>query len=100
MLRVFKIEWHRCTEALYTWCASVLYFLLQVSSSVIFGSTKLATVVELILYSLFTFILQDFGKNHMDELGHGIYTPMDVDLLPPLYLIYAENPSDSGKVSI
>lgn len=47
-----------------------------------------------------SFILQDFGKNHMDELGHGIYTPMDVDLLPPLYLIYAENPSDSGKVSI
>lgn len=36
----------------------------------------------------------------MDELGHGIYTPMDIDLLPPLYLIYAENPSDSGKVSI
>lgn len=35
----------------------------------------------------------------MEKLGHGIYTPMDVDLLPPLYLIYAENPSDSGKVS-
>lgn len=36
----------------------------------------------------------------MDELGHGIYKPMDIDLLPPLYLIYAENPSDSGKVPI
>ncbi|XP_015063245.1 glucuronokinase 1 [Solanum pennellii] len=43
-------------------------------------------------------VYMDFGKNHMDELGHGIYTPMDVDLLPSLYLIYAENPSDSGKV--
>ncbi|CAN4079186.1 unnamed protein product [Withania somnifera] len=43
-------------------------------------------------------VYMDFGKNHMDKLGHGIYTPMDVDLLPPLYLIYAENPSDSGKV--
>ncbi|PHU27765.1 putative glucuronokinase 2 [Capsicum chinense] len=43
-------------------------------------------------------VYMDFGKNHMDELGHGIYTPMDIDLLPPLYLIYAENPSDSGKV--
>lgn len=43
-------------------------------------------------------VYMDFGKKHMDELGHGIYTPMDVDLLPPLYLIYAENPSDSGKV--
>jgi len=34
----------------------------------------------------------------MDKLGHGIYTPMDISLLPPLHLIYAENPSDSGKV--
>lgn len=36
----------------------------------------------------------------MDRLGHGIYTPMDIDLLPPLHLIYAENPSDSGKVRL
>lgn len=36
----------------------------------------------------------------MDELGHGMYTPMDIGLLPPLHLIYAENPSDSGKVSV
>lgn len=34
----------------------------------------------------------------MDDLGHGLYSPMDVSLLPPLYIIYAENPSDSGKV--
>ncbi|KAK4360788.1 hypothetical protein RND71_019740 [Anisodus tanguticus] len=27
-----------------------------------------------------------------------VYTPMDIDLLPPLYLIYAENLIDSGKV--
>ncbi|KAJ7970755.1 Glucuronokinase 1 [Quillaja saponaria] len=40
----------------------------------------------------------DFSKEHMDNLGHGIYTPMDVNLLPPLHLIYVENPSDSGKV--
>ncbi|XP_021767481.1 glucuronokinase 1-like [Chenopodium quinoa] len=43
-------------------------------------------------------VFMDFSKNHMDKLGHGIYTPMDISLLPPLYLIYAENPSDSGKV--
>lgn len=36
----------------------------------------------------------------MDNLGHGLYTPMETYLLPPLHLIYAENPSDSGKVSI
>lgn len=45
------------------------------------------------------FLMQDFSKEYMDDLGHGIYTPMDISLLPPLYLIYAENPSDSGKVS-
>ncbi|KHG01453.1 Glucuronokinase 1 -like protein [Gossypium arboreum] len=39
----------------------------------------------------------DFSKENMDKLGHGIYTPMDISLLPPLHLIYAENPSDSGK---
>ncbi|KAL6591681.1 hypothetical protein ACP70R_049753 [Stipagrostis hirtigluma subsp. patula] len=43
-------------------------------------------------------VYMDFSKEHMDKLGHGIYTPLNVDLLPPLYLIYAENPSDSGKV--
>lgn len=34
----------------------------------------------------------------MDKLGHGLYVPMDIGLLPPLHVIYAENPSDSGKV--
>ncbi|PON36627.1 Mevalonate/galactokinase [Parasponia andersonii] len=43
-------------------------------------------------------VYMDFSKEHMDNLGHGIYTPMDIRLLPPLHLIYAENPSDSGKV--
>ncbi|XP_010273709.1 PREDICTED: glucuronokinase 1-like [Nelumbo nucifera] len=43
-------------------------------------------------------VYMEFNKEHMDNLGHGLYTPMDISLLPPLYLIYAENPSDSGKV--
>ncbi|KAJ4762041.1 Glucuronokinase G [Rhynchospora pubera] len=43
-------------------------------------------------------VYMDFSKENMDKLGHGIYIPMDVNLLPPLFLIYAENPSDSGKV--
>jgi len=41
-------------------------------------------------------VYMDFSQEHMDKLGHGIYRPLDVNLLPPLYLIYAENPSDSG----
>ncbi|XP_022134334.1 glucuronokinase 1 [Momordica charantia] len=43
-------------------------------------------------------VYMDFSQEHMEKLGHGIYTPMDINLLPPLYLIYANNPSDSGKV--
>ncbi|KAL6005825.1 Glucuronokinase 1 [Asimina triloba] len=43
-------------------------------------------------------VYMDFMKEYMDELGHGLYAPMDVNLLPQLHLIYAENPSDSGKV--
>ncbi|XP_041999594.1 glucuronokinase 1-like [Salvia splendens] len=43
-------------------------------------------------------VYMDFDKKLMDDLGHGNYTPMDLNLLPLLYLIYAENPSDSGKV--
>ncbi|KAL0647941.1 hypothetical protein Bca4012_046232 [Brassica carinata] len=39
------------------------------------------------------------GLVHMSWLwNNGIYTIMDINLLPPLHLIYAENPSDSGKV--
>ncbi|KAL1318943.1 hypothetical protein HN51_071219 [Arachis hypogaea] len=43
-------------------------------------------------------VYMDFSKENMDKLGHGVYEPLDVNLLPPLHLIYAENPSDSGKV--
>ncbi|KAK1311983.1 Glucuronokinase 1 [Acorus calamus] len=43
-------------------------------------------------------VYMDFSKKYMDDWGHGMYAPMDIGLLPPLYLIYAENPSDSGKV--
>lgn len=43
-------------------------------------------------------VYMDFNKENMDKLGYGIYIPMDLSLLPPLYLIYVANPSDSGKV--
>ncbi|XP_051141429.1 glucuronokinase 1-like [Andrographis paniculata] len=43
-------------------------------------------------------VYMDFDKKHMEEFGYGKYEAMDIDLLPQLYLIYAENPSDSGKV--
>lgn len=34
----------------------------------------------------------------MEDFGYGEYIPIDIEHLPPLYLVYAENPSDSGKV--
>ncbi|KAJ6842916.1 glucuronokinase 1-like [Iris pallida] len=43
-------------------------------------------------------VYMDFSKEYMDKMGHGMYIPMDTSLLPSLHLIYAENPSDSGKV--
>ncbi|KAL3696428.1 hypothetical protein R1sor_010504 [Riccia sorocarpa] len=43
-------------------------------------------------------VYMDFDKTSMETKKKGIYTPMDPELLPPLYLIYTKNPSDSGKV--
>lgn len=43
-------------------------------------------------------VYMDFKKEHMDKMGHGEYIPMDTSLLPQMHLIYAENPSDSGKI--
>eukprot|EP00850_Spirogloea_muscicola_P011481 SM000071S21105 [mRNA] locus=s71:431511:433500:+ [translate_table: standard] len=39
----------------------------------------------------------DFQKEHLERTGKGIYTPMNPALLPSLQLVYAKNPSDSGK---
>nr|XP_043606193.1 glucuronokinase 1-like [Erigeron canadensis] len=43
-------------------------------------------------------VYMDFDKESMNKHGYGKYTQLDTSLLPPLHLIYAENPSDSGKV--
>lgn len=43
-------------------------------------------------------VYMDFNKHSMETRGHGTYIPMDPSLLPELYIIFAENPSDSGKV--
>lgn len=39
----------------------------------------------------------DFSEKYMEEMGHGIYTWMAINILPPLYLVYAVNHSDSWK---
>ena len=44
-------------------------------------------------------VYMDFNREDMENLGHGIYEPMDSRLIPNLFLVYTENPGkDSGKM--
>lgn len=40
----------------------------------------------------------DFDQQHMEAHGCGVYESLDPALLPRLWLIYCDNPSDSGRV--
>ncbi|CAL5220579.1 g2617 [Coccomyxa viridis] len=42
-------------------------------------------------------VYMDFTKKLMQQNGHGRYESLDPDVIPPLWLIYADNPSDSGR---
>ena len=43
-------------------------------------------------------VYMDFEEKNLKAKGHGEYTRLDVSLLPPLYLIFCDNPGDSGAV--
>jgi glucuronokinase len=43
-------------------------------------------------------VYMDFDKEQMERQGHGTYTRVDPALLPPLFLAYVLNPSDSGAI--
>lgn len=43
-------------------------------------------------------VYMDFAPEIIAAHGHGYYEPMDINLLPPLYLAYSDCPSDSGKI--
>lgn len=43
-------------------------------------------------------VYMDFDKSRFKRRGHGKYTPLPPELLPRLWLVYCDNPSDSGKV--
>lgn len=43
-------------------------------------------------------VYMDFDQQYMQQYGHGQYTPLPTSLLPRLYLLYGDNPGDSGKV--
>ena len=40
----------------------------------------------------------DFDEGLIKERGYGIYERMDVDCLPPFWLAYLADPSDSGAL--
>ncbi|KIY91961.1 hypothetical protein MNEG_16002 [Monoraphidium neglectum] len=40
----------------------------------------------------------DFDRTRMKRRGHGKYEPLPPQLLPRLWLVLADNPSDSGRV--
>lgn len=40
----------------------------------------------------------DFTPSLLKELGHGKYSRIPVNALPPLFLAYAADPSDSGRI--
>jgi len=40
----------------------------------------------------------DFNRQLMEERGYGSYERIDATLLPPLFLAYVEDPSDSGVI--
>lgn len=43
-------------------------------------------------------VYMDFDKQFMVEHGHGIYEPMDVGLLPPVYIAYQTELAESSEV--
>jgi len=43
-------------------------------------------------------VYMDFNPVHFDKQGYGFYENLPVELLPPLYLAYADAPSDSGAI--
>lgn len=43
-------------------------------------------------------VFMDFSKEIMQKFGHGHYEYIDSSLMPKLYLVYLDQPSDSGKV--
>jgi glucuronokinase len=43
-------------------------------------------------------VYMDFAPELTARQGHGAYEPLDINLLPPLYLAYSPEPSFSGRI--
>uniref|UniRef100_A0A668VF86 Uncharacterized protein n=1 Tax=Oreochromis aureus TaxID=47969 RepID=A0A668VF86_OREAU len=70
-------------------------FILNVETDELFITAGLQDRVVQVYEGL---VYMDFSKEFMEEHGFGSYTPMDMSELPPFWLAYLSDPSDSGRI--
>ncbi|XP_054650708.1 glucuronokinase with putative uridyl pyrophosphorylase isoform X2 [Dunckerocampus dactyliophorus] len=70
-------------------------FILSVESEELFITAGLQDRVVQVYEGL---IYMDFSKKLMEEQGYGNYISMDMCGLPPFWLAYLSDPSDSGRI--
>uniref|UniRef100_A0A8C7KE49 Glucuronokinase with putative uridyl pyrophosphorylase n=1 Tax=Oncorhynchus kisutch TaxID=8019 RepID=A0A8C7KE49_ONCKI len=70
-------------------------FILNVETDELFITAGLQDRVVQVYEGL---VYMDFSKQLMDEQGYGDYIPMDMSSLPPFWLAYLSDPSDSGRI--
>ncbi|MEQ2260675.1 hypothetical protein XENORESO_022244, partial [Xenotaenia resolanae] len=70
-------------------------FILSVETDELFITAGLQDRVVQVYEGL---VYMDFSKKLMDEQGYGNYVSMDMSNLPPFWLAYLSDPSDSGRI--
>ncbi|XP_030632900.1 glucuronokinase with putative uridyl pyrophosphorylase [Chanos chanos] len=70
-------------------------FILNVETDELFITAGLQDRVVQVYEGL---VYMDFNKQLMDERGYGEYIPLDMSNLPPFWLAYLGDPSDSGRI--
>ncbi|MEQ2195011.1 hypothetical protein XENOCAPTIV_006142, partial [Xenoophorus captivus] len=70
-------------------------FILSVETDELFITAGLQDRVVQVYEGL---VYMDFSKKLMDEQGYGNYASMDMSNLPPFWLAYLSDPSDSGRI--
>uniref|UniRef100_A0AAQ4R4Z0 Glucuronokinase with putative uridyl pyrophosphorylase n=1 Tax=Gasterosteus aculeatus aculeatus TaxID=481459 RepID=A0AAQ4R4Z0_GASAC len=70
-------------------------FILNVETEELFITAGLQDRVVQVYEGL---VYMDFGKKLMEEQGYGNYVSMDMSGLPPFWLAYLSDPSDSGRI--
>ncbi|XP_056905671.1 uncharacterized protein LOC130534959 isoform X1 [Takifugu flavidus] len=70
-------------------------FILNVETDELFITAGLQDRVVQVYEGL---VYMDFSRTLMDEHGYGSYVSMDMGALPPFWLAYLSDPSDSGRI--